>query len=517
MIQQKDNELLLLKEENERLRRELTEKNQTIIGKKSFRERFAIDVLNQIPDMLTVFDSEERVVEIISGEHANHVGKSNKALIGTYMSDSIPEDSYNAIHTTFQQAYSTKKYAMGLHSIEQNGELRYYEHHCYPIAENYVLVMCHDITERTVAHHKYSDLSKLTTTILQNIPVGVYVKDSGDDMKYIYWNKKMEEFTGIKASDAIGKTDYEVWKNPVEIDKFIRQNKEIIEGGVPLKIQHTFINEKNESRVTQIQKILVDYDGRAPLILGICYDISNLEEIERDLVAERIKAETADRQKSAFLANMSHELRSPLTAIVGFSELLAYTDDEEEKEEYARIIGQNSELLMQLINDILDSAKMEAGTLEYRKIPVDLTELCYGLSKTLLTRIQGDLALIFDRPNRDVCVSEDPNRLSQVLINLITNAAKFTSHGEIRFGYDIEGEEIHFHVSDTGIGIPEDKIGKVFERFVKLNERAQGTGLGLAICKMIVTNIGGRIWAESEYGKGSTFHFVIPLDEIKEA
>ena len=514
MIENIEKELERLKEENAKLKRELaalTKENAT-----SFRDRYASDILVQIPDMLTVFDKDERVVEVVSGEHTNHVGRPSEELKGTHMSESITPEAYEALHNTFRKAYETKQYAMGLHSIDVLGERRFFENHCFPIADDHILVMCHDITERTNAKNLYSDLSRLTATILHHIPIAVYVIDSGDDMKYIYWNRMMEVLTGIPAADAIGKNEYEIWKDPAEIEKFVRQNKELLESGKPMKMQHTFINEKNGSRVMQIQKIVLNYEGRAPLILGIGYDISNLEEIEHNLVTDRIKAEKADRQKSAFLANMSHELRSPLTAIVGFAELLAYTEEEEEKEQYARIISLNSELLMQLINDILDTAKMEAGTLEYHKVPMNLTELCEGLSQTMLTRVQDGVSLIFDRPNRDVTVNEDPNRISQVLINLITNATKFTSQGEIRFGYNIEGEEIHFHVSDTGIGIPEDKIGKVFERFVKLNDRAQGTGLGLAICQMIVKNRGGRIWVESEFGKGSTFHFVIPLDEVAE-
>ena len=506
-------EIALLKAENERLKEELANMKR-LTEKKSFRERYALQILDQIPDMLTVFDKEERVVEVVSNEKTNHVGVGNESLKGVHMSDVLTKEAYEAIRTAFQKVLETGEYAMGYHDIEVDGVMHNYEHHCFPL-DDYVLVMCHDITKRISASNRLTALSRLTDTILAHVPVSIFVKDCGDERRYLYWNKAMERMTGKKADEAIGKTDYELWEDSADIECFTKQDEEMLATKTPIKVQHTFIATGKEPHVIQIHKLLVDNGERNPLIVGLGYDISNLEEIEEELVEERIKAEKADRQKSAFLANMSHEIRSPLTAIVGFAELMAYTDESDEREQYARIIGQNSELLMQLIYDILDTAKMEAGTLEYKKTPMDLTELCEGLSQTMLTRVQEGVRLIFDRPNRDVRINEDANRISQVIINLITNATKFTPRGEIHFGYEVQDETIHFHVSDTGIGIPEEKIDKVFDRFVKLNDRAQGTGLGLAICKMIVTSVGGKIWVESEYGKGSTFFFDIPLDECE--
>lgn len=225
------------------------------------------------------------------------------------------------------------------------------------------------------------------------------------------------------------------------------------------------------------------------------------------------KVREADKLKSAFLANMSHEIRTPLNAIVGFSNLLPSAETLEEEKLYSSIINQNSEILLQLINDILDLSKIEAGTLEYVRQPMNLGEVCRNIYQIHKDRVQEGVTLILDNEDDDLIIEEDRNRIAQVITNFLTNAGKFTLSGEIRFGFKVDNQCIRFYVKDTGIGIAPDKVGHIFDRFVKLNSFAQGTGLGLAICRMIIEKIGGEIGATSEVGKGSTFFFTIPYKE----
>ena len=235
-----------------------------------------------------------------------------------------------------------------------------------------------------------------------------------------------------------------------------------------------------------------------------------LEEREGQLVVAREKAEESDMLKSAFLANMSHEIRTPLNAIVGFSSILAETDEEQEKREYISIIENNNALLLQLIGDILDLSKIEAGTLEFNFSDFELNELMHEKENIIRMKTAEGVELIFE-PGLDACLfHSDRNRLSQLLINLLTNAAKFTAKGSIRFGYRAEGSRLRFYVSDTGCGIPPEGQRRIFDRFVKLNSFKQGTGLGLPICKSIVEHLGGEIGVKSEEGRGTTFWFTLP-------
>ena len=209
---------------------------------------------------------------------------------------------------------------------------------------------------------------------------------------------------------------------------------------------------------------------------------------------------------------MSHEIRTPLNAIVGFAQLLGQANSDEERNMYSDIISQNSEILLQLINDILDLAKIEAGTLEFVKAPMDMEEICLSQYEIHRNRPMEGVTLVKDTPGNEFIIRQDKNRIMQLYTNLINNAMKFTSEGEIRFGYTIGDGMIHGFVSDTGIGIAPEQQKTVFDRFVKLNSFVQGTGLGLSICKLITDTMGGSITLESEIGKGTTFRFTIPME-----
>ena len=262
-----------------------------------------------------------------------------------------------------------------------------------------------------------------------------------------------------------------------------------------------------------------DAEGRPVLIIGSFQQITARKQMEQELRDARNKAEEANRLKSAFLANMSHEIRTPLNAIVGFSSILAKMDSSKEKEEFLRIISNNNELLLQLIGDILDISKIEAGTLDYVYTNADLNLALSELEASSRLRLRNDRVTVSFTDRLPQCyIHTDKNRLQQVLINFITNAIKFTAEGSIRFGYNLvaDGSKLRFFVSDTGCGISEENLSRVFGRFVKLNVFAQGTGLGLSICEMIVRRMGGEIGVESTLGEGSTFWFTLPYQPVSE-
>ena len=245
-------------------------------------------------------------------------------------------------------------------------------------------------------------------------------------------------------------------------------------------------------------------------IIGINYDITELKETEAELIQARDKAEMMDRLKSAFLANMSHEIRTPLNAIVGFSDLLVETEELSERQEYIKIVRENNDLLLQLISDILDLSKIEAGTFEFTSGDVDVNLLCEDIVRSMGMKAKGEVELVLDN-HLSVChVISDRNRIHQVISNFVNNAMKFTSEGSIHVGYKLKDGELEFYVEDTGIGIEKEQLPHIFERFVKLNSFVHGTGLGLSICQSIVEQLGGRIGVDSEKGKGSRFWFTIP-------
>ena len=245
-------------------------------------------------------------------------------------------------------------------------------------------------------------------------------------------------------------------------------------------------------------------------IIGINYDITELKETEAELIQARDKAEMMDRLKSAFLANMSHEIRTPLNAIVGFSDLLVETEELAERQEYIKIVRENNDLLLQLISDILDLSKIEAGTFEFTNGDVDVNLLCEDIVRSMGMKAKEEVELVFD-DHLPVChVISDRNRIHQVISNFVNNAMKFTSEGSIHVGYKLKDGELEFYVEDTGIGIEKEQLPHIFERFVKLNSCVLGTGLGLSICQSIVEQLGGRIGVDSEKGKGSRFWFTIP-------
>ena len=287
--------------------------------------------------------------------------------------------------------------------------------------------------------------------------------------------------------------------------------KEAIEQGVI--VRHTIRIDKVDFEVTATP---VYATGGKEVIGGLLRfeDITEKLKIEQDLREAKDKAEESNRLKSAFLANMSHEIRTPLNAIVGFSDMICQIDDPADKQEYMKIIIANNELLLQLIDDILDLSKIEAGTMDFSYSVTDINELIGNICHQMEQKDHSPEVQISFIEKAPACViNTDRVRLSQVMINLMSNAMKFTERGSISIGYRISEakDEIYFFCKDTGMGIAADKLELVFERFVKLNAFVKGTGLGLAICRVIVERLGGTIGVDSKEGEGACFWFRIPV------
>lgn len=253
-------------------------------------------------------------------------------------------------------------------------------------------------------------------------------------------------------------------------------------------------------------------------LLCLCRDVSQQWKTEqtnikqqKELETALIKAEEADRLKSAFLANMSHEIRTPLNAIVGFSKLVIGDEHATEKEVYAEIIEKNSELLLNLFNDILDLSSLEADSLTLNVLPVRLVDICLQLEQRYCSKTRNKVKLIVDSVSDDTYVSGDYDRITQVISSLLSNAIKFTHEGEIHFGFCQKNNFVEFYVKDSGIGISAEQAATIFQRFGKIDDFVQGTGLGLALCRMLVKKMGGRIWLRSKEGQGTIFYFTLPL------
>lgn len=347
-------------------------------------------------------------------------------------------------------------------------------------------------------------------TILSNVFVAICVKDIFDGFKYIYFNQAAENFTGIEASEVIGKTDFELFADPRRAHEIRTEDYSTIKNGRTKKSMIEYEKPNGDIRIVNCVRLLITNPdpGASPLLLVMLWDVTEQRQNELDLM----KAQETDKMKNAFIANMSHEIRTPLNAIVGFSRLITETDNDSEQQEYLTIIENNSDLLLQLINDILDFAKIESGTLNYSVSWIDLKDICHEVYVSQSLRMTSDVALLF---NGDMLPSirlqTDVQRIEQVLLNLLSNAIKCTNQGFVSLSYELEGDFVKVSVTDTGIGIAKDKQEAVFERFVKLDEFRQGTGLGLSICKMIIEKLGGQIGVISELGKGSTFWFTLPL------
>lgn len=370
----------------------------------------------------------------------------------------------------------------------------------------------HDISERIRYESQIKRFNRIMDTTMENIPAGIVVKDIENDFRYIYRNRESYN-RDISSENAIGMNDFDYY--PPEMAQ--QKRKEDMEIAATGKGMHWIMEGKDKNGnllILDKQKIMVESEDFSPIIVSIEWDITQLELMRRELIESKEKAETSDKLKSAFLANMSHEIRTPLNAIVGFSRIISESDNAEERREYYEIVDANNERLLQLINEILDLSKIESGIVEFTYGPVRPHTLCKEIHDAHVFRCPQGVELRFDSPDEALSIHSDKNRIFQVFSNLIGNAFKFTTEGSVSYGYKQEGERVVFYVKDTGLGIEPEKLGRVFQRFAKLNNFAQGTGLGLSICKTIIERLGGEIAVSSEVGTGTTFTFWLPLENV---
>ena len=489
--------------------------------------------------------------------------------------------------------------------------------------------------DEKVLEQEYKDLSGLLSNIVSSVPMYLFVKDTGNDFRYVYASPMMEQLFGQYHGDIVGKTDFELFNDPVVAQAFRDKDLDVLKSRKTQRFVEQMIDREGVLRSIDTMKMLVPREGKDPYLLGMSWDITRQQQIEeeqqennkrlalscqagkiypwiwdvinetaelsfakdgeiihtfithesftekihpdeqqmyRDVVNAFARGETdslrlsfrchyfsdeyvwlekigevyeydkdgkpskaigilrditvdkqheedvrakhlaeeSDRMKSAFIANMSHEIRTPLNAILGFSRIIAETENAEERLQYYDIVEKNNMRLQELINEILDLSKIESGMMEFNYAPVSLYILCEDVKNTYSFRCQPGVELVFEESDPSLVISTDRNRLFQVFSNLIGNATKFTAKGSISFGYKLKEKEIVFHVADTGSGISDDKIDKIFDRFIMANNQVQGTGLGLSISKIIVEKLGGKIAVQSKMETGTTFTFTLP-------
>ena len=364
-----------------------------------------------------------------------------------------------------------------------------------------------DNTEKMIAYNRISEFENVFTLVSVYAKVGYALYDLYTFEGYAIkqWYENMGEKDGTPLSQIIGIYSYIHPNDAGYINSFF---EEVKQGKA-----HHF---RREVRVksgdgwkwicANITRNPQSVDPNKPEMICINYDITEL----KDSQLKRERAEELDRLKSAFLANMSHEIRTPLNAIVGFSQLLAETDDPEERHEFVEIIDSNNRMLLQLISDILDLAKIESGTMDFKFADMSIKEVINEIVTSFRIKMPDNVALIAPKDSPECQIYSDRMRLTQVISNFLNNAIKYTSEGCITLAYEIRGDEIKFSVTDTGDGMSQEIQAHIFDRFYKGNTFKQGTGLGLSICETIVNRLGGRIGVNSELGKGSTFWFTHP-------
>ena len=485
-------------------------------------ERLLRNIYQNIPVGIELYDKDGYLVDLNDKdlEMFGLVRKEDVLGINMFENHLIPEEMRERMKrredVSFSLVYDFSK-LNGLYVSKKTGRLNLLTKvtTLYDAQNNLInyLLISLDRTEATEAYNQIQEFKDFFTLVGDYAQVGYahfnaltrngYGLDS--------WYKNVGEEIGTPLPQIIGVHSH---FHPEDRAMMLAFLSDVIAG----KRTHL----RNDMRIrradghytwTRVNVLVRDYRPQEGMIEMICinYDITELKETEAKLIKAKDKAEESDRLKSAFLANMSHEIRTPLNAIVGFSNLLAYAQEESERAQYIGIVEENNELLLQLISDILDLSKIEAGTFEFVYDRVDVRQLCEDVVTSLRVKVPVGVDLCI-APNLSECwVYSDKNRLRQVISNFVNNAFKFTPSGKITVGYMLRDGEVEISVTDTGVGIEEEKQKQIFDRFVKLNSFAHGTGLGLSICKSIVEQVGGRIGVNSEPGKGSRFWFTHSL------
>lgn len=427
----------------------------------------------------------------------------------------MPEERWRNMYA-IMEVNSYKSFTVP-NPIKENKELLALEIVTYTVVdennEKNIWIFGRDISDQIKFETEIKRTNQILDVTMKNLPASIVVKDVLNNFSYIYRNRDINYNIISDYKMFVGKTDFDVhpYDEAAEkrlMDMEVYQQKKVIHDVLEN------LDDKGHVVILDRKKVLVEHKDFSPIILNIEWDITELELTKRELTAAKEKAERSDRFKSSFLANMSHEIRTPLNAIVGFSRIIADCDNFDERREYYSIVEANNERLLELINEILDLSKIESGIVDFSLGPVNLFDLCKEIHNAHIFRCPQGVELIFEKYEPNLVISSDKNRLFQVYSNLIGNAFKFVSTGSVKFGYSLENKLVKFYVTDSGTGIAEDKINKIFDRFVKGENSIQGTGLGLSICKTIIERLGGNISVESTLGIGTTFTFTLPCGKF---
>lgn len=457
------------------------------------------------------YDVEKQYFSSLQGQTLSRDSKSLKDTLAAM----FPDDRQAFKQLIKDLANGVKKKGSLICRFYENGQIEWYETHAIASKSN---------TNNTITKIIGTE-KKLTESILKQKAL----KDAQSKLKIVFesadmcsWemDAKTQVFNQINSKNIPNKqlmlTEYLTYIHPDDLNLVEQGLLGLFDGRkrmMDIHIRMTF--PQKEQRWYQVHATVSDYDsnGHVSNIIGIQRDITEIM-ISNEMIVLRKKAEESNRLKSAFLANMSHEIRTPLNAIVGFSQLIVDADTQGERDSYYEIIESNNELLLQLISDILDISKIEAGELDYAYSKFDLASVFERLEKIYKPKVPADVQIITELPKDNCIILLDKNRLTQVITNFLNNACKFTSKGHIKMGYSYIENGLRFFVEDTGKGIQEENLPKVFERFSKFDPTVTGTGLGLPICKSIVNYFEGQIGVTSEFGKGTEFWFTIPCTPI---
>ena len=487
-------------------------------------ERILHNIYKNLPVGIELYNKDGYLLDLNKKElEMFHITHKEKVIgINNFENPALPEEiklkirDNEEVEFTFQYDFSKIK---GYYESEKTSGFinlttritTLYDHDRQPI--NYLLINV-DKTENTIAYNKIQEFKNFFELVGDYAKVGYAHFDALSRNGYALssWYKNVGEEEGTPLPEIIGiHSHFHPEDRAVMLDFLAK----VVKGESTKLCRDVRIRRADGSYTwTRVNVLVRNYRPQDNVIEMLCinFDITQLKETEQMLIKAKEKAEEADRLKSAFLANMSHEIRTPLNAIVGFSSMLEEAEDQEEKHQYITIIEDNNKLLLQLISDILDLSKIEAGTFDIIPERVNAKQLCNDLFQAMQMKTSPQVELRLKDNLPELTFTSDKNRLYQVLLNFVTNALKFTSEGNITIDYQIDGNEVKFSVQDTGMGIEPEKQEAIFTRFVKLNSFIPGTGLGLPICQSIVTQLGGKIGVESEPGRGACFWFTHPIN-----
>ena len=487
-------------------------------------ERILHNIYKNLPVGIELYNKDGYLLDLNKKElEMFHITHKEKVIgINIFENPALPEEiklkirDNEEVEFTFQYDFSKIK---GYYESEKTSGFinlttritTLYDHDRQPI--NYLLINV-DKTENTIAYNKIQEFKNFFELVGDYAKVGYAHFDALSRNGYALssWYKNVGEEEGTPLPEIIGiHSHFHPEDRAVMLDFLAK----VVKGESTKLCRDVRIRRADGSYTwTRVNVLVRNYRPQDNVIEMLCinFDITQLKETEQMLIKAKEKAEEADRLKSAFLANMSHEIRTPLNAIVGFSSMLEEAEDQEEKHQYITIIEDNNKLLLQLISDILDLSKIEAGTFDIIPERVNAKQLCNDLFQAMQMKTSPQVELRLKDNLPELTFTSDKNRLYQVLLNFVTNALKFTSEGNITIDYQIDGNEVKFSVQDTGMGIELEKQEAIFTRFVKLNSFIPGTGLGLPICQSIVTQLGGKIGVESEPGRGACFWFTHPIN-----